>query len=296
MKSMLPDLAPSIVPIGFFDSGYGGLTILKEVRKVLPHYDFIYLGDNARAPYGSRSFETIRNYTLEAVETLFSYHCPLVILACNTASAKALRSIQQEYLPICPTSDNRVLGVIRPCVEIIPFHTQTKHIGIFATEGTVRSDSYVLELKKIDPELIVTQEACPMWVSLVENGEISSPGADYFVQQHCKALIQKDPQIDTVILGCTHYPLLKELIQAYMPPHITILSQGEIIANSLKQYLLRHTKIQEKLSQNGQCHFFTTETPDLFNERASLFMDDQVQARQISLPSNPFLQNFSFKF
>lgn len=296
MKSAQPTLSPSLVPIGFFDSGYGGLTILKEVRRLLPHYDFIYLGDNARAPYGSRSFETIRSYTLEAVETLFSFHCPLVILACNTASAKALRSIQQEYLPVCPTPDNRVLGVIRPCVEIIPLHTQTKHVGIFATEGTVRSDSYILELKKIDPDLIVTQEACPMWVPLVENGEISSTGAHYFVKQHCEALMQKDPQIDTVILGCTHYPLLKTLIQQYLPSHITILSQGEIIANSLKQYLLHHQEINQKLSQRGQCHFLTTETPDLFNERASLFMEDQVRAQQLTLPGSPFLQNFSFKF
>jgi glutamate racemase len=272
----------SQAPIGIFDSGVGGLTILKNIRQELPRYDYIYLGDNARAPYGSRSFEVIYEYTLEAVEKLFSMGCHLVILACNTASAKALRTIQQKDLPrIAP--GKRVLGVIRPTTENIHRYTQTKHIGILATPGTVKSESYVIEIAKFAPDVVVTQEACPMWVPLVENNEYQTPGGEYFIRQHIDHLFQQDPLIDTLVLGCTHYPILIETIKKMVPPNINILSQGEIVARQLKDYLTRHTEIEMKCSQNGTALYYTTEDPAAFNEKAGIFLDEKISAQHIEI-------------
>ncbi|GIV29228.1 MAG: glutamate racemase [Bacteroidia bacterium] len=266
--------------IGIFDSGYGGLTVLKEIQKELPEYDYVYLGDNARAPYGSRSFETVYRFTLECVRYLFEKNCPLVILACNTASAKALRTIQQKDLPhLAP--HNRVLGVIRPTTEIIGYLTKSKHIGIFATEGTVKSESYLIEIKKFFPELIVTQEACPMWVPLIENNEHLSDGADYFVKKHINNLLNADKDIDRVLLGCTHYPLMIPKIKQYLPSHIQIILQGEIVAKSLKQYLANHPEMDVRLSKNGQREFYTTIEAEWFNEKTALFFGEKVQAKKI---------------
>jgi len=266
--------------IGVFDSGYGGLTVFKDILKELPEYDYVYLGDNARAPYGSRSFETVYRFTRECVGYLFEKNCPLVILACNTASAKALRTIQQKDLPhIAP--DNRVLGVIRPTTEIIGHLTRNGHVGIFATEGTVKSESYLIEIKKFFPHLKVTQEACPMWVPLIENNEHLSEGADYFVKKHIHNLLNADKDIDTVLLGCTHYPLMIPKIKQYLPSHIQIISQGEIVAKSLKQYLMNHPEMDIRLSKNGQREFYTTTEVEWFNEKAALFFDERVQAKKI---------------
>lgn len=258
--------------IGVFDSGYGGLTVLKEIVKILPQYDYIYLGDNARTPYGNRSFETVYKYTLEAVKYLFSVDCKLVILACNTASAKALRSIQQNDLPkIAP--DKRVLGVIRPSVEVISKYTKTGVIGVLATSGTVASKSYVLEIDKISPQYKVYQQACPMWVPLVENIEHNSDGADFFVKKCINDLLCQNTKIDTIMLACTHYPLLLNKIKKYLPKHIQIISQGKIVAPSLKDYLFRHIEIDNCLSKNGECQFLTTDIPVLFDKKAKIFME-----------------------
>ena len=270
-------------PIGVFDSGYGGLTILKSIVEKLPQYDFIYLGDNARTPYGSRSFDVVYDYTLQAVMKLFSMGCPLVILACNTASAKALRTIQQHDLPLFDPS-RRVLGVIRPSVEQIPYLTKTGHIGVLGTAGTVLSESYPLEIAKITGDhLVVTQEACPMWVPLVENDEIDNPAADYFVKKNITDLLTRDLEIDTVILGCTHYPLLRKTIDKFLPPHITVLEQGPIVAHSLSEYLVRHPEMDQKCSKEGSVRFLTTESTDNFEPRASLFMGHVIRAEKIQL-------------
>lgn len=270
--------------IGVFDSGYGGLTVLKEFLKVLPEYDYIYLGDNARTPYGTRSFETVYKYTLQAVNKLFEMGCPLIILACNTASAKALRSIQQNDLPnINP--ENRVLGVIRPSVEALNKYTKTHHIGILGTNGTVVSQSYPLEIKKFFPNIYVHQEACPMWVPLVENDEYLSEGADYFVNKNLNNLIQKDKNIDTIILGCTHYPLLANKILKYLPKKIKLISQGAIVADSLKNYLFRHPEMQKRLSTNEIREFYTTDSVQLFDKQAKKFLNNGIKpnAKQIIL-------------
>ncbi|MEG0949153.1 MAG: glutamate racemase [Bacteroidales bacterium] len=269
-------------PIGVFDSGYGGLTILENMRRRLPEYDFIYLGDNARAPYGTRSFEVVYEFTLQAVEKLFEMGCPLVVLACNTASAKALRSIQQQNLPhIDPL--RRVLGVIRPTVEVVPAMSQSGHVGIFGTTGTIASESYPLELKKLAPELTVTGEACPMWVPLVENREGDGPGADYFIRKHVDALLEKDPLIDTVILGCTHYPILAPKIRQYLPERVRIVAQGEIVADSLADYLVRHPEMDERLSKGGECTYYTTESEQRFSDFASVFLKDRIEALRVTL-------------
>lgn len=310
----------NMAKIGVFDSGYGGLTILKEIRKTLPEYDYIYLGDNARAPYGTHSFDVIYRYTLQAVKYLFEQDCNLVILACNTASAKALRTIQQTYLverqKTALLKDERskpvnVLGVIRPTVEAVPEITKTGHVGILATPATVSSESYVLELEKIANEsvqelknesvheLVVTQQACPMWVPLIEAGEHNEPGAKYFIGKYLRELLAKDPQIDTIVLGCTHYPLLKDRIDEWLNyrqeigesefpapkelPHITTIAQGELEAESLRDYLMRHPEYREPLSKGGTCTYLTTENADRFAQSASIFLNSPIQAKIISL-------------
>lgn len=268
--------------IGIFDSGYGGLTILEEIRKVMPEYDYIYLGDNARTPYGTRSFDVVYQYTLECVNKLFEMGCHLVILACNTASAKALRSIQQLDLPEIDPG-RRVLGVIRPTVEVLDQVTKTKHVGIFATPGTVQSDSYPIEAHKIFPDIRITTEACPMWVPLIENNEHLSEGAAYFVHQNIRNLLKKDTQIDSIILGCTHYPLIVPTIRRFLPSHIRIVSQGEIVARSLKLYMQRHPEMDAKCTKNGLITYFTTESTEKFIHSASIFLHKQIKATRISL-------------
>lgn len=266
--------------IGVFDSGYGGLTILDKIREKMPEYDYIYLGDNARTPYGTRSFEVVYNFTLQAVRKLFELGCPLVILACNTASAKALRSIQQIDLPlIAPWK--RVLGVIRPTVECIGEMTTTRHIGVLATTGTIKSESYPLEVRKLFPDITITGEACPMWVPLVENNESQSEGADYFIRQHIERLLQKDPLIDTILLGCTHYPLLMDKIRKFTPSHIRIIAQGEYVAESLQDYLKRHPEMDNLCSQGGTCRFLTTESEQKFKESASIFLSQTNQELKV---------------
>ncbi|GAB1415404.1 glutamate racemase [Paludibacter sp.] len=271
-----------IGPIGIFDSGYGGLTILENIRKVSPQYDYVYLGDNARTPYGTRSFDVVYQYTLECVKKLFSMGCRLVILACNTASAKALRSIQQIDLPII-APDRRVLGIIRPTVEVLNQFTANNHVGVFATPGTVQSESYQIETKKIHPEIKLSLEACPMWVPLIENNEHLSKGADYFVEKHINNLLRIDPQIDSIILGCTHYPLLQPMIRKFLPSRINIVSQGEIVAESLKSYLQRHQEIDEKCSKNGGIVYYTTESAEKFIGTASIFLNRMIEAERISI-------------
>lgn len=271
-----------MTPIGIFDSGYGGLTILKALTAQLPEYDYLYLGDNARAPYGTRSFETVYQYTLECVKHLFKQDCPLVILACNTASAKALRNIQQLDLPhIAP--HRRVLGVIRPTTEIIGSLSKTQHIGIFATTGTVNSLSYPLEIEKFYPDIKVYQEACNMWVPLIENGEYDHKGADYFVKKHIKNLLHQSPDIDLVLLGCTHYPLLMPKIRHFLPPHIRLLSQGDIVASSLKDYLNRHPEIETACSKNAQRRFLTTDSTALFDRQSAIFYGEKVESEYLRL-------------
>ncbi len=269
-------------PIGVFDSGYGGLTILDKIREVLPEYDYIYLGDNARAPYGTRSFEVVYEFTRQAVNKLFDMGCHLVILACNTASAKALRSIQMNDLPQIDPA-RRVLGVIRPTVECVGEISKNQHIGVLATAGTIKSESYPLEIHKLFPEIQVSGTACPMWVSLVENNESQDEGADYFIRKYIDQLLSKDPQIDTVILGCTHFPILLPKIRQYIPDHISIIAQGEYVAESLKDYLKRHPEMDAKCTKNGNCQFHTTEAEEKFSESASTFLKQQISVKHITL-------------
>jgi len=270
----------SAAPIGIFDSGYGGLTVFREIRAKLPRYDYIYLGDNARAPYGPRDFDTIYQYTLSCVRLLFDKGCHLVILACNTASAKALRSIQQNDLPkIAP--NRRVLGVIRPTTEIVGHFTKTGHVGILATSGTVLSCSYPIEINKFFPKVKVFQQACPMWVPLVENNEHDGPGADYFVKQCLDELLKQSPEIDTVVLGCTHYPLLEKKIRTFLPPGIQLLSQGAIVAKSLAEYLQRHPEIEAMCSKGAGVEYLTTASAEDFNAKAEIFLGEPVRAIRV---------------
>ncbi len=270
-------------PIGVFDSGYGGLTILSAIRKLLPEYDYVYLGDNARSPYGTRSFDVINDFTLQAVRYLFSEGCPLVILACNTASAKALREIQQKYLPTSEDPSRRVLGVIRPTAEVVGNVTETKHIGIMATPGTISAQSYEVELAKLFPDVSVHGQACPMWVPLVEYGESNGEGADFFVQKYLNELLEQDKQIDSIVLACTHYPLLRPKIEQYLPEGITLLSQGELVATSLKDYLHRHPEMNDRLTQGSSIRYLTTECPDKFGDLASIFVDEEVNATRVKI-------------
>jgi glutamate racemase len=277
---MKKELSKSAGPIGVFDSGYGGLTILDQIKQTMPEYDYIYLGDNARTPYGTRSFEIVYEFTLQAVNKLFEMGCQLVILACNTASAKALRSIQINDLPgIDP--NRRVLGVIRPTVECIGDITQSRHVGVLATSGTIKSESYPLEIHKLYPDIVVSGEACPMWVPLVENQEYDSPGADYFVKKHIDSLLTKDLEIDTIILGCTHYPLLLSKINKYLPEGIKVISQGEYVATSLKSYLKRHPEMDELCTKNSSCKFLTTESEIKFSESASTFLNTEITVERV---------------
>lgn len=269
-------------PIGVFDSGYGGLTILHGIRQLLPEYDYVYLGDNARAPYGTRSFDVVYEFTRQAVIKLFEMGCHLVILGCNTASAKALRTIQQHDLPSLD-SNRRVLGVIRPTAEVIGSLTKNRHVGLLATEGTVKSESYQLEIKKFFPDIHVSGIACPFWVPLVEYNEADSPGADYFVKKRLDALARKDPMIDTIILGCTHYPLLMPKIEKYKRPGVRIVAQGEYVANSLKDYLKRHPEMNVKCTKTGTCQYFTTENPMRFQEQAQVFLHEKIQVNHVDL-------------
>ena len=265
-----------------FDSGYGGLTILHMLRQTLPQYDFLYLGDNARAPYGSRSFDVVYKFTREAVQKLFSMGCHLVILACNTASAKALRTIQQNDLPQWDPS-RRVLGIIRPTAESIGHITQTRHVGILATVGTIASESYDLEIQKLFPDIAVSGVACPLWASIVEANEADSPGADYFVKKRITQLMLKDPAIDTIILGCTHYPLLLNSILKYAPRGVKIIPQGEYVANSLKTYLRNHPEMETMITKTGTTNYLTTENPERFKEAAQVFLHEPVTVENISL-------------
>jgi len=268
-------------PIGVFDSGYGGLTILKEIRKSLPQYDYIYLGDNARTPYGTRSFNVVYEYTLEAVKKLFEMNCELVILACNTASAKALRSIQQNDLPVL-APNKRVLGVIRPSAEEVSSITRNNHVGVLGTNGTVSSGSYIIELEKqSEGKLIVSQQACPMWVPIVESNEIGTMGANYFVEKNITELLETDPEIDTIILGCTHYPLLASTIKKYLPENIRLVEQGPIVAEKLTDYLNRHPEIEEQCSRGGNIDYYTTEQASIFEEKATIFMAEKITAKSI---------------
>jgi glutamate racemase len=268
--------------IGVFDSGYGGLTILEKVREQLPAYDFLYLGDNARAPYGNRSFEMVYQFTWQAVRYLFDQGCQLVVLACNTASAKALRSIQQINLPSLDPN-LRVLGILRPTVEVVGEMTSTRHVGLVATQGTIQSDSYPLEIHKFYPDIVLTGEACPMWVPLVENGEYESLGADYFVRKNLDRLFERDPEIDTLILGCTHYPLLLPLIRKHTPENVRILSQGEYVASSLVDYLKRHPEIDDRCGKGALCRYLTTESVSKFEERASAFNLSSLKAQHVDI-------------
>jgi glutamate racemase len=271
-------------PIGVFDSGYGGLTVLRELRKGLPEYDFLYLGDNARTPYGTRSFRVVYEYTLQSVKFLFQQGCPLVILACNTASAKALRNIQQLDLPnLAP--GNRVLGVIRPCVEKVIEVTRNGRVGVLGTPGTVASFSYPIELEKWGGGNIIStvQQACPMWVPMVENSELLNPGTDYFVQKDIRELVSMDPAMDTVILGCTHYPLLMDSIQKFLPSGITVINQGPVIADKLADYLNRHPEMEQRITKNGSARFMTTENAELFETKAGQFLGEKVKAQMVVL-------------
>lgn len=269
-------------PIGVFDSGYGGLTILHQMRQMLPQYDYLYLGDNARAPYGPRSFDVVYRFTREAVMKLFSMGCHLVILACNTASAKALRTLQQNDLPLIDP-DRRVLGVIRPTTETIGMLTKSRHVGILATEGTIRSRSYELEIAHQAPDVVVTGQACPLWAAIVEANEADSPGADYFVRKRIEELLRRDPEIDTIILGCTHYPLLLNTILKYVPRGVRVVPQGEYVANSLAQYIERHPDMQARITQGGTCNYLTTENPERFKECARVFLREDVSVENVSL-------------
>lgn len=274
--------SPQPGPIGIFDSGYGGLTIFDKIRERMPAYDYIYLGDNARTPYGTRSFEVVYRFTRQAVEKLFEEGCQLVILACNTASAKALRTIQQNDLPQWDPQ-RRVLGVIRPTVEVLGALSRTGHVGVLGTSGTISSLSYVMEIEKMYPGMQVTGEACPMWVPLVENNEFRSEGADYFIRKHLDNILSKDPAIDTLILGCTHYPLLIDKIRQFLPGKVQIVSQGEYVAASLEDYLRRHPEMDNRLTRQGKCRFLTTESAEKFTEAASLFLKNPIEVTQIAI-------------
>ncbi len=269
-------------PIGVFDSGYGGLTILKEIKNLLPEYDFLYFGDNARAPYGERSFDVVYDFTLQAVRLLFERGCNLIILACNTASAKALRTIQQNDLPLINPL-KRVLGVIIPTVEALGSLSGSGHIGVLATPGTINSHSYAIETKKLFPDMTVTEQSCPMWVPLVENGEADKPGADYFVKKYLNNILSADPEIDTLLLGCTHYPLLLPKINFFIPKNVKAVTQGRIVAESLKDYLLRHQYMNEACSKNGTLEFLTSENPEKFDSLASLFLSRPVASSRVTL-------------
>lgn len=279
---MADALPQSPGPIGVFDSGYGGLTILHGIRQLLPQYDYIYLGDNARAPYGSRSFDVVYQFTRQAVLKLFSMGCQLVILGCNTASAKALRTIQQTDLPELD-SRRRVLGVIRPTAEIIGKLTDSRHVGILATEGTVKSESYNMEINKLWPDIEVTGVACPLWVPIIENNEANGPGADYFVKKRIDHILSLDPRIDTIILGCTHYPILIPKIKQYVPEGIRIISQGKYVAESLKDYLNRHADMDERCMKGGSARYFTTENEEKFKENARIFLPEGIEVSHLSL-------------
>lgn len=269
-------------PIGVFDSGYGGLTILKAIRKQLPQYDYVYLGDNARAPYGPRSFDVVYEFTRQAVYSLFEKGCHLVILGCNTASAKALRTIQQSDLPRWDSS-RRVLGVIRPTAEEIGKLTTSRHIGVLATEGTILSNSYDIEIRKLHPDIVVTGEPCPLWVPLVEYGEANSDGADYFVRKYISNIMQRDSKIDTLLLGCTHYPLLIDKIRQFAPPSVFIMEQGTYVASSLQDYLLRHPEIESRCTRNATLRLFTTENPQKFRDHAFTFIGEDIEATHIDI-------------
>lgn len=269
-------------PIGVFDSGYGGLTILDKIKTAMPQYDYLYLGDNARTPYGSRSFDVVYQFTRQAVEKLFDAGCHLVILACNTASAKALRTIQQNDLPAWDKK-RRVLGVIRPTVEMLDGISKTKHVGVLGTVGTISSGSYTMEIEKMFPHITIVGEACPMWVPLVENNEFSSSGADYFVKQHLDNLFRKDEKIDTLVLGCTHYPLLINKIQKNLSRPVHVISQGEYVAESLRQYLLRHPEMDAKITKGASCRFLTTESADKFSEAASIFLNYPIKVERVTI-------------
>ncbi|WP_274288650.1 glutamate racemase [Prevotella corporis] len=279
---MADALPQSPGPIGVFDSGYGGLTILHGIRQLLPQYDYIYLGDNARAPYGSRSFDVVYQFTRQAVLKLFSMGCQLVILGCNTASAKALRTIQQTDLPELD-SRRRVLGVIRPTAEIIGKLTDSRHVGILATEGTVKSESYNMEINKLWPDIEVTGVACPLWVPIIENNEANGPGADYFVKKRIDHILSLDPRIDTIILGCTHYPILIPKIKQYVPEGIRIISQGKYVAESLKDYLNRHADMDDRCTKGGSVRYFTTENEEKFKENARIFLPEGIEVSHLSL-------------
>ena len=269
-------------PIGVFDSGYGGLTILHGIRQQLPQYDYLYLGDNARAPYGPRSFDVVYEFTRQAVLRLFEMGCHLVILGCNTASAKALRTIQQNDLPKWDP-ERRVLGIIRPTAEVIGSLTKSRHVGILATEGTIKSESYNLEIQKLHPDITVSGVACPFWVPLVEYNEADSPGADYFVKKRIDQIMALDPQIDAIILGCTHYPLLMPKILKYLPAGVQIISQGDYVASSLKDYLERHPQIEQKCAKHTSVHYLTTENPTKFKESAQIFLNEEINVENITL-------------
>lgn len=276
---------PNAQPIGVFDSGYGGLTVLKEISAALPEHDFLYLGDNARAPYGNRSFETVYQYTLQCVEWFFSQGCPLVVLACNTASAKALRTIQQQDLPKMKDPSKRVLGVIRPTTEVIGNFSKTGHVGVLATAGTVASESYIIEAAKFFPALQVHQQACPLWVPLIENNEFENEGADFFIKKYVDELMNRSATIDTVLLACTHYPIIAEQIQKLLPQNVTLLSQGSIVAEGLKDYLARHPEMDVRISRFGKRSFYTTDSPEDFDRHAALFYGQEVKASHIDLAS-----------
>ncbi|WP_262249476.1 glutamate racemase [Parapedobacter soli] len=267
-------------PIGIFDSGYGGLTVFREIIRKLPQYDYVYLGDNARVPYGTRSFETVYAYTRECVEKLFEMDCHLVVLACNTASAKALRTIQQRDLPKQP-GVRKVLGVIRPTTEVIGRHTDTRHVGILATPGTVKSMSYPIEIRKFYPDIAVFQQACPMWVPLVENAELDSPGTAYFVEREINLLLRQSTHIDTVVLACTHYPLLYPLVRHFLPQHIRLLSQGELVADSLADYLTHHPEVESLCTKGRQTRFYTTDNATDFEEKAERFYGQPIKAAKV---------------
>ena len=269
-------------PIGVFDSGYGGLTILHGIRQLLPQYDYLYLGDNARAPYGSRSFEVVYQFTRQAVHKLFAMGCHLVVIGCNTASAKALRSIQQRDLPSWDPS-RRVLGIIRPTAESIGQLTHSRHVGILATEGTIRSNSYDMEIGKLFPDIKVTGQPCPLWAAIVEANEADSPGADYFVKKRIDQLMRRDPLIDTIILGCTHYPLLMNSIVRNVPDGVRVMPQGTYVANSLNSYLQRHPDIEANITRGGRCHYLTTESEDRFAESAQIFLHEKINVTHVEL-------------
>lgn len=269
-------------PIGVFDSGYGGLTILHGIRQLLPDYDYIYLGDNARAPYGSRSFDVVYQFTRQAVMKLFESGCQLVILGCNTASAKALRSIQQNDLPKLDPQ-RRVLGVIRPTAEVIGKLTHSRHVGVLATEGTIKSHSYKLEIQKLWNDVTVTGIPCPLWVPIIENNEADTPGADYFVKKRIDLILERDPQIDTLILGCTHYPILMPKIRKHVPENVQIVAQGEYVAESLQDYLRRHLDMEQRCTKHGTVRYLTTENPEKFKENAQIFIHEEVNVEHVDL-------------